>query len=530
MNLLEACLSKEEFLEVEITGLKTSNLRKDEKIKNLKSENQYLREQLAELKRAQFGKSSEAWASPEQRRFNEAEFEATKNTELIEEENTDINSEEEQQPDLVEVTAHKKRRGHRKALPKYLPREKVVIELPAEQQIDTDGNQLKVIGYEVAEKLDYEPAKTKVLEIHRAKYGVDSGDYVKTAPPEPAIIPKGIATPSLLAAVAVSKYADGLPLYRQEEAFKRQDIDMNRSTMARWMVKVGEAATPVINVLSDRWFTNPYVSCDETQNQVLKENGRLAETQSWMFARSTPYGNNKIVLFDYYQSRSQESVKELFADYKGTIQVDGLNIYNVFAKLPEVTRLGCSMHGRRYFEKAATIGAKDGKTLAEVGLKFYKDLYDLEEKIRDFKPEQRFIERLTQAKPIWEQMREWSLKNTPKVPPESKIGKAFAYFNSEYEHLIGYLNDGTFEIDNGFIERVIRKFAIGRNGWLFSDTVAGAQSSAVLYSLVITAKVNGVNPYKALEYIFAHIPRAKSIEDYERLADIIVGAIPIPCT
>lgn len=209
MNLLEACLTKEEYLNFENDGLKQSLLRKDEKIENLKAEIKYLQEQNRELKRAQFGKSSEAWVNPEQRRFDEAEFEATQNTEIIAEESSDIEP-EVVTTELVTVDSHKKRKGHRKALPKYLPREKVVIELPEEERKDAEGNKLKVIGYEVAEKLHYEPAKTKVIEIHRAKYGVDAGDYIKTAPPEPAIIPKGIATPSLLAAVVVSKY-QGFP-------------------------------------------------------------------------------------------------------------------------------------------------------------------------------------------------------------------------------------------------------------------------------------------------------------------------------
>jgi transposase len=528
MNLLEACLTKEEYLNFENDGLKLSLLRKDEKIKNLTEELKYLQEQNRELKRAQFGKSSEIWVSPEQRRFDEAEFEAAQNTELIVEESSDIEP-EAVATELVTVDSHKKRKGHRKALPKYLPREKVVIELPAEECIDAQDNKLRVIGYEISEKLHYEPAKTKVIEIHRARYGVDSGDYVKAAPPEPAIIPKGIATPSLLAAVVVSKYADGLPLYRLEEIFKRQDIDHSRSTMGRWIIKCATACLPLWNVLSDRLHESFYVACDETRTQVLKEAGRLAESQSWMWVRSTPHGKNKIVLFDYNQSRSQEVVNQLFIGYQGFVQADGYSSYNILDKTTGVTRIGCNMHGRRYFEKALTIGAKEGKTLAEQAMKFYKDLYKIEEESRDFEPQKRFEYRQNKASPIWEEFKSWSNKNTKKAPEQSKIGKAFLYFNNEYQHLIGYLKDGRLEMDNGFTERAIRKFAIGRNNWIFSDTVDGANASALFYSLIVTAKINGVNPYKALEYIFTEIPKAKNIEDYERLAEIIVGLKQIPC-
>jgi transposase len=528
MNLLEACLTKEEYLNVENNGLKLSLLRKEEKIENLKAENKYLQEQIRELKRAQFGKSSEAWVNPEQRRFDEAEFEATQNTDLLGEESSD--SEPEADPgELVSVDSHKKRKGHRKALPKYLPREKVVIELPADECKDADGNGLKIIGYEVAEKLHYEPAKTRVIETHRAKYGIDSGDYVKTAPPAPAIIPKGIATPSLLAAVTVSKYADGLPLYRLEEIFKRQDIDLSRSTMGRWIIKCAAACLPLWNVLSERLHESFYVACDETRTQVLKEAGRLAESQSWMWVRSTPFGKNKIVLFDYNPSRSQEVVNQLFAGFEGFVQADGLGSYNVLDKTDGITRIGCNMHGRRYFEKALTIGAKEGKTLAEQAMKFYNDLYKIEDECREFIPQERFEYRQNKASPLWDEFKSWSEKNTKKAPEQSKIGKAFSYFNSEFEHLTGYLKDGRLEADNGFTERAIRKFAIGRNNWIFSDTVDGANASALFYSLIITAKINAVNPHKALDHIFTEIPKAKSVEDYEHLADIIVGAQSMPC-
>lgn len=295
--------------------------------------------------------------------------------------------------------------------------------------------------------------------------------------------------------------------------------------MGRWIIKCAEACLPLWNVLSERLHESFYVACDETRTQVLKEAGRLAESQSWMWVRSTPHGKNKIVLFDYNQSRSQEVVNQLFMEYQGFVQADGYSSYNVLDKATGITRIGCNMHGRRYFEKALTIGAKEGKTLAEQAMKFYKDLYKIEEDCRDFEPQKRFEYRQNKSRPIWEEFKSWSDKNTKKAPEQSKIGKAFAYFNNEYEHLVGYLKDGRLEIDNGFTERAIRKFAIGRNNWIFSDTVDGANASALFYSLIVTAKINGVNSYKALEYIFTEIPKAKSIEDYERLADIIVGLV-----
>ena len=514
----ELPVQNDNFLENEVAKLHHQINLLNEQNKILRDQNSQLQEMLLELKRHRFGKKSERWQGEEQLLFNEVEVESRK---------PDIDTQDTGDKDEIKVKSYTKKRGKRKPLPENLPREIVKIELPPEERFAEDGTPLKIIGYEISEKLDYEPAKTKVLQYHRAKYGIDNGDYIKTAPPEPSIIPKGMAAPGLLAAIAVSKFADGLPLYRQEEIFSRQDIELSRTTMARWMIKVAEALRPIWNVLSDRLIENFYVSCDETRTQVLKEKGRRAESKSWMWVRSTPYGKHKIVLFDYNPSRSGDVAFELLEDFEGYLQVDGYGGYNKLSSQEGVTRIGCNMHGRRYFEKAFTTGAKSGKTLAEVALGFYKKLYELEDEFKEKPPDDRHRLREEKAKPIWDEFKAWADENQAKVPPTGKIGKAFTYFMSEYEHLTGYLQDGRLEADSGFVEWCIRKFAIGRNNWMFSDTEEGAEASALLYSLVITAKVNGVNPYRALKHIIEEIPKTHSLEEIERLADIIVAAQPI---
>ena len=362
-----------------------------------------------------------------------------------------------------------------------------------------------------------------MIVYRRAKYGVDSGDYVKTAPPVPMIIPKGIATAELLASVVVEKYGYGMPLYRQEYKFDQMGVDITRQTMARWVVKSAEACMPVWNILCDRLLASFYVSCDETHTQVLKEKGRKPESKSWMWVRCTPTGKNKIILFDYDPHRSADVAKKLLEEFKGYLQVDGYASYNILEKNIELIRIGCNMHGRRYFEKAFQTGAKNGTSLAEIALKFYKQLYDNEEIIRELPSAERHRLREEIQVPIWNEFKDWADANQSKVPPKSKIGEAFKYFRSEYEYLIGYLKDGHLEMDNGFAERAIRKFAIGRNNWMFADSEAGAHASAMFYSLLCTAKVNDVNIYDAMKYLFTEIPKATSSEDFEYLADVIMG-------
>jgi len=510
MQTSGSLFSNQEQEHVDIDGLQLLIAREQEKNKFLNDENRWLREQLAELKRNRFGKKSERWESEEQLVLNEAEVESRK-----------PGPGEEEEPD-IEVKGHTKKRGHRKPLPESLAREIVKIELPLAEQVAEDGTQLKVIGWEISEKLKYEPSKMSVVQYHRAKYGADFGDYEKTAPPVPSIIPKGLSTPELLAAIVVSKYTDGLPLYRMEDIFKRQGIDLPRQTMARWVVAVAQACQPVWNVLSDRLLNAFYVACDETRVQVLKENGRPAEAQSWMWVRSTPFGRSKIVLFDYNTSRSGDTAKTLLAEFEGYLQCDGLNSYDALEG-ERVVRVGCNMHARRRFEQAVVTGAKEGKSLGEVGLEFYSQIYDLETEIKEKTPEERYQIRLERALPVFEEMKAWVAKTKGKVPEKSKIGKAFSYFESEYEYLTGYLKDGRLEPDNGFTERAIRKFAIGRNNWMFSDTEDGANASALLYSLVVTAKTNGVNPYKALVKMFRELPTVSTIEEYERLAELILS-------
>lgn len=490
-----------------------------EKLKHFEEENERLHEMLRELKRWRYGVKTERWESDEQMTFNEVEYFSKK---------PDPSSEDASN-DEITIKEHTKNRGHRKPLPDDIEREVLVIELPESERVSSDGvTPLKIIGYEVSEKLSYEPAKVKVIEIRRAKYGVDSGDYEKTAPHAPAIIPRSYATPELVASIVTKKYAYGMPLFRLEEMFEEIGVHLPRQTQARWVMAHAEASIPVYNILCERLLNSFYISCDETHTQVLKEDGKSAETKSWMWVRSTPHAKNKIILFDYDPSRSAEAAKKLFDDFKGYVQVDGYAGYNFLEKQSGVFRIGCNMHGRRYFEQAKTEGAKSGKTLAEVALKFYQQLYDLDAEFKTLDLDEKQAQRLEKHKPLWVEFKSWVEQNIKKVPPKSKLGKAFKYFTNEYEYLIGYLQDPRLEMDNGFVERAIRKFAIGRNNWMFSDTEAGADASAMFYSLLCTAKINGVKTYEAMKYLFEELPKAKTVEDIENLADIIMGIKSLP--
>jgi transposase len=513
----QSLFSEVALLHEQNASLKAQIEKSAEREARFAAEAEWLKEQLLSLQRQKFGRKSERWESEEQGLllFNEAEL-CAKNAE---------NAGKDEEDEVIEVKGFKRRRGKRKPLPDHLPRRIKTIELPESERFAPDGTPLKVIGKEVSEKLMYEPARMEVIQYHRLRYGIDAGEPVKTAPPEPSIIPKGIATPSLLSGIITHKFADGLPLYRQEEMFGRSGVELSRGSMGRWIVKAAESCMPIWNILEERLMGRDYVSCDETHTQVLKEKGRAASSQSWMWVRATPFGKEKIVLFDYDPHRSGAVAKRLLSEMKGYLQVDGYDSYNGIEKQQGIVRIGCNMHGRRGFEKAFKEGSKSGKGLSEQGLRYYQRLYDLEEKckVEAMTPSERNEHRKEKATPIWDEMKTWAEAGVEKVPPKSRIGMAFTYFLNEYEYLRGYLQDGRLEMDNGFVERAIRKFGIGRNNWMFSDTVEGAQASALFYSLVVTAKINEVNPYAALREIFERVPASRTIEDYERLADLLLS-------
>lgn len=240
MSKAEIFFSETEDLKNEIQSLKINAKNDQQKIKYYEEEVERLHEMLAELKRSKFGVKSERWESDEQMVFNEVEFFSKQPEPLTSD-------------DKITVSEHTKKRGHRKALPKELDREVIVVELPVAEQFAEDGTTpLKIIGYEISEKLSYEPARVKVIEYQRAKYGVDTGDYLKTAPPVPSIIPRSFATPELVASIVTKKYAYGMPLYRIEEMFSEIGVDLPRQTQSRWVIAHAEASRSVYNILALR--------------------------------------------------------------------------------------------------------------------------------------------------------------------------------------------------------------------------------------------------------------------------------------
>jgi len=283
---------------------------------------------------------------------------------------------------------------------------------------------------------------------------------------------------------------------------------------------VSEKLQPLVNILEEWAFDTGYVSIDATSVQVLKEPGRSAKTKSFMWARGSP--ELGIALFDYDVSGAGRVADRLMTDFTGTLQADAHRGYEKLAE-SKVHRIGCMMHARRRFYQAwVRVGKKEG--LANIGLKMIKRLYKFEEayKKQGLSHTERYEARKKEVEPYLQKIKNWCEKKKSKVPKASELGNAIHYFINEYDKLSGFLEDGRLEIDNGWVERVIRKFAIGRNNWMFSDTQKGAHASAIFYSLVITAKQNDKDPFEVMTEIFNELPKAETIEDFEKLARLLV--------
>lgn len=477
-----------------------------------------LHEQVQLLLARRFAASSERVADGQLGLFNEAE-------------ELDAHPEaEEDNESSVAVTGHsRRRRGKRAPLPEHLPRIDVVHELPeAERVCPHDGAVLEAFGEESSEQLDVVPAKIQVLRHRRVKYRCPCCEgHLRTAPMPAQPIPKSQASPGLLAFVATSKYVDGLPLYRLSKQFERIGVELPRQTLARWMVQSGDVVVPLINLLRERLLEGGYIHCDETTVQVLDEPDKAPESKSYMWVQAAGTGETPVVLFHYDPTRSGKVPRRLLEGFQGYLQTDAYAGYNRAVDELGLIAVLCMAHARRHFVDALkALGLNPNKLPARppdkarrllTALGYLRTLYTIERRIRGRTSEERYAVRRAESAPVLERFHRWAMNTRPKVAPKTGLGKALDYLLEHWDGLTRYLDDGRLEIDNNRVENALRPFVTGRKGWLFSASVDGATASARLYSLVETAKVNGLEPYAYLRHVLTWLPRAESLDDIDAL-------------
>ena len=425
----------------------------------------------------------------------------------------------------ISVAGHTRKQG-RKALPKDLPREDVIHDIREEEKQCSCGSQLSRIGEEVTEKLDIVPEQVKVIRHIRYKYacrsceGAESEEgAVRTAKLPEQIIPRGIVTPGLLSYILISKYADAMPFYRQEKRFSRIGVELSRATMSNWAIQVGKRCRPLISLLREEILKGPVVNIDETTVQVMKEPGRENTSKSYMWVFLGGARGRAGVIYQYHPTRCGDVAKEFLADYRGYAQTDGYGGYNFFEENPEIKHVGCWAHARRKFMDVRR-AMKKGKTgSADVALSYIGKLYKIEAEgaDADMSVEEIYELRQKKAMPVLEEFKKWLDKRMQYTPPRGLLGKAIGYTVKRWNNLVRYLDDGRLRPDNNIAENAIRPFVVGRKNWLFSGHPRGAEASAAIYSLIETAKANGLEPYAYLRYLFEKLPSANKEQDYRAL-------------
>lgn len=507
---LEAAFREIEWLKAENAALRTLTAEQAEQIRIMK-----LRE---------YGRSSEKKLSGEDirqgRLFDEAE----------------LHSSPPEEPPVMETvrvrnTTYQRRKPGRKKIADTLARVDVVADLSEDEKKVDDGYELVKIGEDVSEQVHEVPQKYIVIKTIRPKYikrpvGASRTDTeekktILSAPLPPRMLPRSIATPSLLAHVLAGKFCDGLPFYRQEKIFARHGLIISRQDMANWTIAVSKRLESFIGLLSKALLESPYLNCDETWFQVMDEPGRENTTKSFMWVMAgggTIPGKPRVVLYRYSRTRAAAFITSFLEAYTGYLQTDGYAGYNAIGEKDGIYHAGCWAHARRKFVEAHEAASGHGHAHEMVSL--IQGLYKIESELRqkyfgegammDFEG---FIdERRVAAGPVLAKIEEWLEQYAVLVLPSSALGKAIAYTREIWERLVRYLDSAWLTPDNNLAERSIRPFTVGRKNWVLSGGPRGAFASADLYSIIETAKLNGLDPYYYLRYLFTKLPTISEAE------------------
>ena len=472
-------------------------------------------EQATLARQRMFGSSSEQM-SAQSRLFDEAEVLAQNSTGA--QDTAPIADEAPQGVPATAASATKPARGKRAPLAAGLPRVDVLHDLPEADRTCPCGTPMVLIGQDISEQLDIVPMQVRVICNIRNRYGCPGSHHAPvTAPLPPQPLPKSNASADFLAMLYTVKFVDGMPLTRFCKVLERHNAPVPSQTLARWVIGGGRLLQPLHNLMRDILLDCSLIHMDETVVQVLKEPAKAHTSNSYMWVQTGGPPDKPVVLFDYDPSRSAQVPTRLLEGFKGYLMTDGYGGYNEIASTTGIERLACWAHVRRRFVEAVRVQPKGKRGKADEAVALIGKLYRIEREFKDAAPEDRHAARQSQSVPALADIHAWMVKTVELVTPKSALGTALAYMKNLWPMLSRYTERADLPIDNNRCENSIRPFVLGRRAWLFSDTPAGAHASAVIYSLVETAKANGVEPYAWLRRVLRQLPAAKTVEDVEAL-------------
>jgi len=432
----------------------------------------------------------------------------------------------EDESEKQEIKSYTRKKPGRKPLDPNLRRVEKIIDIPEDEKVCACGEKMTRIGEETSEKLEIIPQSIYVTKTIRPKYACrccegtedESKAAVKIAPVPACIIPRGIASASLLSCIMIQKYQDHLPFYRQEIQFQRIGIEISRQDMSNWQRQAYEKLIPLFSLMKNIIKSGPVMRMDETTVQVMGEEGRSDAQKSYMWLARGGHPLTPVVLYEYRPTRAAYHARDFLEGYRGFLQTDGYEGYDAAVReLSGITHAGCFAHARRYFFEASKATKKPQS--AEEGIKYIRKLYEIENSLREKKlNENDFLtERKNLSCPVLADFKTWLNKRANEMLPSGLLGKAIAYTLKQWGKLVMYLESPYLTPDNNACENAIRPFVLGRKNWLFNKSPAGAESSCGIYSLIETAKQNNVEPLLYLRTLFEKAPFANSSEDWEKL-------------
>ena len=512
---------KTTYTAAEVAVLENKIQEQQAQIEELKRKLEHMNEVFANAQRTRFGQSSEqksyVLGKDQLSLFNEAE-------------EAQDHKAEEPTSDTILIAAHerKKKRSQAEML-NHLPEEEVLLEIPEEQLVcGKCGGKMKPIGKKfLRHEMQIIPKQVKLLAYYAVTYACDSCEkdtgfaHITAVKPPVPLMKHSLASPSTVAYIMTQKYVDGLPLARQEKIWAREGISLSRATMANWVIQCSQSwLKPLYKHMKQELLTHSVIHADETVVQVLKEEGKPATSESrmWLYA-SAALLRHQVRIFEYQPDRSGKRPESFLRGFAGYLVTDGYAGYN---QVQNVTHCGCWAHARRKWREAMPEGATVKTSKAAVGFQYCNKLFAEERKCAPNHPKYRQEYRQNRELPLLEEYYAWL--NTVHPEKGSKLEEAVRYSLNQKQCLMAYLDHGEVPISNNLAENAIRPFTLGRKNWLFCDTPKGAEASAIVYSLVESAKANGVEPFAYLQHVLVQLPYLGKTHSHEELETLMPWA------
>lgn len=526
LNTLDKSFIVNLFLQLQDQNDKLSG-----EIQDLNKKMEVLIEQITLANKNRFGRASEKMMDTSQICFMEVD-----GTIVFFNEAETVSDLDAEEPDTLESKPVRKPKavGKKDADIKGLPVNVINHYMTEEELTEEFGeNGWKQLPDAISKRYRFIPAKVEIDEHHVGVYASKKDGRILKADHPKALLHGSLVSPTIAAAIINGKYVNAIPLYRLEQEFSRYGLTITRQNMANWMIRLGESYLAVLyDYLHQKIYDYHVIQADETPVLVNRD-GRSAGSKSymWVYRSGHLYADKQIVLYGYHKTRNSSHPREFLRDYSGICVTDGYQVYHTIEKEREDLRIaGCWVHARRKFDEALAVipKAHQNKSDAFLVIKQIQAIYREEGKLSQLSSEERLMQRQLVIKPLVDALFVYLKKMEPTVPASGQLRKAYTYILNQEKYLRVFLEDGEVPIDNNASERAIRGFCIGKKNWQMIDTINGAHSSAIIYSIAETAKANNLKPYDYFVYLLEEIPKHMDEEDRSFLEDLLPWSQKLP--